>query len=295
MQKRHLTNLASIGWVILAMTMGCGQEPVEEETTGNAELGIATFEVREEGDLTTILGLDARGDEVGRLELTHGRFALSPYFAADYATPEVDGRRLTVTVQGQRFNYETEGYAPLLAMPAHPASHWAVASFLDDPHVAPVLDRWQLGFEAFQGGDELAYGLTTGYSRGHNPVQCSSTSCGTVGPDPYFPTSGATINVCGGASPATEAWKITNYQSCDFTFPNRYLVAQWCGAASTPFFATKVCPFSAGAMTPCGSSTGACKACGQYNGTTYADIWPTTPGGSDGTGTVKHLNWEFFQ
>ncbi len=79
---------------------------------GNAALGIAKFETIDTADKTTVIGLDAKGQEVGRLDLVHGQFALSKNFQDDYpGESEVDGRKIDVAMHGQhRYALEKKGY-----------------------------------------------------------------------------------------------------------------------------------------------------------------------------------------
>ena len=56
----------------------------------------------------------------------------------------------TSSALGQQLHWETAGFEPVLQMPAHPPSQWALAAFLADPHAKRILDRWQIGFEKFQ-------------------------------------------------------------------------------------------------------------------------------------------------
>ena len=74
---------------ISAFVMGC-MGAVESGTAGNAALGIARFTSSETATRSTVVGLDAAGKEVGRLDLVHGRFTLSGIFADGYTDPNVD-------------------------------------------------------------------------------------------------------------------------------------------------------------------------------------------------------------
>src|SRR5262245_12164166 len=82
--------------LVTASAVGCwtGEEP--ELPTGNAQLGIVTFIEEEIGDQTTLRGLSVEGNEVARLDLVHARFTVTAPFTEDYATPEIDGRKLDV-------------------------------------------------------------------------------------------------------------------------------------------------------------------------------------------------------
>src|SRR5688572_15757647 len=133
---------SALGIVAVAI-LGCSGELSD---TGNARLGIAAFQVTEASVRSTVVGFDRDGAEVARLELTHGAFTLSAYFAADHDDPDVLGRKLDVSVLGQDMRWETEGFDPVLQLPAPPSSRWAVDAFLRDPHVERLLGRWQIGF-----------------------------------------------------------------------------------------------------------------------------------------------------
>ena len=95
-------------------------------------------------------------------------------------------------------HWETAGFDPVLQMPAHPPTQWALAAFLADPHVKPVLDRWGIGFEPSQATADGEVAYVTGNFRGHSPENCNGLStCGTA----FF----GTINTCGGGGAAIYA------------------------------------------------------------------------------------------
>ena len=229
---------------------------------GNETLGIVKFVEEEVGDQTTLRGLDADGNEVARLDLVHGRFKVTPPFTDEYLTSEVDGRKLDVEALGQKLYWETAGFEPVLHMPAHPPTQWALAAFLADPHAKRILDQWQIGFEPFQGvGDgEVAY--TSGNFRGDSPQNCDgATTCGTA----FF----GTINTCGGGGAAIQADRVTQQPGTNcglYTGPTNpeVRVAQCCpfttGPLGVPWFAEKVCPTTNNLSTSCGTvPAGACK------------------------------------
>src|SRR5688572_10187273 len=122
-------SVASLPWFLLACLAG------EDDPPGNSRLGIATFSVSQTETRSTVVGLDSAGTEVGRLDLIHGRFALSGRYRADYDTDEVVGRRLSVAIAGQELVWETAGFEPTFHMPAHPAGNELLAAFLADDHV----------------------------------------------------------------------------------------------------------------------------------------------------------------
>jgi hypothetical protein len=139
----------SRGWIgLLVMGAGCSATgPIAPLAPGNEALGIAEFRVDETADLTTIVGVDAAGYQVARLDLVHGRYVLAADTESPFAGQEVDGRRMTMDVLGQKTKWETIGYSPTLQMPAMPAAHWALGAFVADPHVKPILAQWQIGFK----------------------------------------------------------------------------------------------------------------------------------------------------
>ena len=245
--------------IVVGLGMGCTPEPPVQPQGGNVQLGIREFVIDEQPDRVTVLGLDASGREIGRLDLVRGMFTLSPPFADDYDTQQVDGRKLTVTVKGQRMNWETAGYEPVLNMPAQPASRWAIAAFLRDPFVKPILDRWKIGFEALT--PNTAY-YSIGSVRGFDFESCDGqTSCGSA--------SNGTINTCGAETAALSASRVTqdpvDVPGSDY----QHVVFQCCppqGAARPlPWFAIKACPTTGDDNTMCGTRTaGACKSCPEY-------------------------------
>ena len=98
---------------LAAVAGGCwsgSEEPALPE--GNETLGIAKFVEEEVGDQTTLRGLDASGNEIARLDLVHGHFKLTPPFADEYPTSEVDGRRLNAS---SRFLIEATGRDTFMA------------------------------------------------------------------------------------------------------------------------------------------------------------------------------------
>lgn len=250
-----------------AVGAGC-DHPDATVDASSSKLGIARYSVQESPTTTTVIGLDADGVEVGRLELTHGVFTLSEPFTEDYTTPAVNGRKLSVDVLDQKMRWETAGYEPVLHMPAHPSQDWAVAVFLADSHVKPVLDRWGIGFDTVAVGlsGESEYADVVGSYRGKSPMSCDHmTSCGS--------TLNGTINTCGGGGAAIDAARLTQSAGTNcgvYTSSyNQVLLAQCCpagtGGQSVTWFAQKACPSTTDNNTSCGTrSSGACKACPTY-------------------------------
>ncbi len=245
---------------LMGLGVGCSGGGTEL-SSGNTALGIAKFEIADTANKTSVVGLDEQGQEVGRLDLVHGRFTLSGQFKEDYpGTPEVDGRKLDVSIGGKpQLIWETAGYEPTLHMPAHPASLSTLAAFLADPHVRPVLEHWQIGFDPMEAADgELAY--TSGEELGSSPFDCSTpaTTCGTA--------RTFTISTCGGGAAANVAKRSS--RTSPYT---EYVLAQCCPISSgitAPWFAIKTCPTTGSGAQPssCGTTgaTAACKSCSAY-------------------------------
>lgn len=256
--------LGLIALSVVACTTSASPEREHREDA----LGIARFEIEETADRSSVIGLDEAGAPVARLDLVHGRFALTGQFKDDYDTADVDGRKLDVTIHGApRLVWETAGYAPTLHLPAHPPSEVDVATFLASPQAKAVLDRWQIAFEASAGAEfgnteEIAFGAG-GATSGTNGYSCLSnnpnTQCGTA--------RTFTINTCGGGVVPMQALRVTR------TTPyNEYFINQCCpagsGGQSTDWFAGKSCPTTGSGAQPstCGTtgSTVACKSCPGY-------------------------------
>jgi hypothetical protein len=215
--------------------------------TGNAELGIARFATTETADLTTVIGLDEAGGEVARLELVHGEFTVSDGFKADFDTPVVIGRALSVRVNDLTLQWETMGFEPVLEMPAHPPSQRDIGIFLESPSVAPILARWQIGFLKGAGGSEQAYAYDTHYM--WPPIQ---TGSGT--------TPRGTYNVCAGSGGSAYGGRR------NFGGGSEELVAQCCPDNKHAY---KTCPYSpttGAASSGCGTTgaTAVCKGCAEY-------------------------------
>lgn len=264
------TFVRCVAVALLGLGVGCGGDDPVGQSAGNSAIGIARFEIDDTATKTSVVGFDADDNEVARLDLIHGRFALTGQFAQDYDTPEVDGRKLDVFIRSEkRLTWETAGYAPTLHMPAHPARETEVAAFLADAHVRPVLEQWQIGFDPpSMAGDEIAF--ASGSSAGTSPFDCSTpaTSCGTA--------RTFTMNTCGSGAAANEALRLSRTTAGGFTY-NEYWIDQCCppvsGVSTTNWFAQKSCPNTGAGAQPssCGTTgaTAACKGCPGY---------PTTSG-----------------
>lgn len=279
----------------LIVAAGCTESaPSESDVSdvGNARLGIARFVTDELENRTSVRGLDVDGREVAHLDLVHGEFALSPAFASDYDTANVDGRKLELYAGGQKMSFEVAGYEPLMQMPAHPASQWKLAVFSDDPHVRAVLDRWQLGFRTSDVGDaEVSYELQGAQEVGYAYSWCGTTSCGSV--------RGLTINMCAGSG-AESGIKTSRSTAMFGGNEDVDVVHQCCSNDGVNFlvssFAFKMCPRNATNLnTDCGAvtSTTACKGCGSYDasGTCYqgSPYWSSSYPWPTGNGTGAYV------
>lgn len=262
----------SIKFGTLALLVGCtATEP--DVSTGNAELGIAAFQIQDTTSKTTVIGLDAQQHEIARVDLVHGRFALTSIFKDDYpGLDQVDGRKLDVSVGGQtQLVWETMGYEPALHLPRHPDNAHDVAVLLADPHVKPILDRWGIGFDSSATASDVAEDqYEGGVMYGTNP-----TWCGSLGPQSYqcgTARDGLVINQCGGTGVANDAKRLT--RTAGSYGYDEYLIGQCCpantGGVSTPWFGKKACPTTGTAASTPSSSCGtvganaACKACPGY-------------------------------
>lgn len=270
--KVLMETFVSVAVLGAALGGGCIASETHGTDRGNAELGVARFDVRETPAKTTLVGLDTAGAEVARLELTHGAFSPGAIFQEDFGgASTVDGRKLDVYIHGeQQLTYETAGYAPVTHMPAHPASLVGLIAFMHDPHVETILDRWQLGFEP-QPADNLdgesayyAYGYAS--TRGDSYANCDGvTACGSA--------FNGTINTCGNSAATIQAGRVTQHvgSQCGY-YTGAYeqvVVTQHCPAGSgglaTNWVAQKACPTTAANDTMCGTrTTGACKGCSAY-------------------------------
>ncbi|HKX13286.1 MAG TPA: hypothetical protein VJP40_09050, partial [bacterium] len=235
--------------------------------------------------LTTITAYDSQGQQVGRLELFHGRFEMSESFVEGREDPWVTGRRLEVSALGQKLQWETEGFAPTLELPAHPAGQSALAAFLQDARVASVLEGHGIGFQSSSGKNEddpLACDLT-----GTHPYECSGeATCATllVRLNPEIAPPGT----CARSVIAPYAWTVYQRAFAGYTLDHlateevkfdQSVVAQCCpevvsGTTTTAAtYAKKTCPESlacsplAPCQTSCGPVTrpGACVGCPAYH------------------------------
>ena len=182
----------------MALGAGCVGTTVPD-SSGNAGLGIAEFQVTDTAELTTIIGRDADGAQVAKLDLIHGHFISGD----EYGGQEIDGRKLDVDVHGQSTMWETIGYSDTTHMPALPSSLSAVAAFVADDHVRPILARWNVGWRNAPGaapqapGSEVAYDYSYLYGYVTNPQNCSGYDSVTTCPNGFG--GSFTYQVCLGA------------------------------------------------------------------------------------------------
>ncbi len=248
---------------------------------------LTRVELEETSTMTTVTGWDAQNRQMGRLELLQGRFAMSDLFAADRDSPWVTGRRLKVEALDQTLQWESEGFAPTLSLPAHPASQKALANFLDDRRVKAVLERHGIGFQSnpHQEDDPSACDL-----EGTHAYECSGeTTCAIhlVREHPEIAPPGT----CARTVPAPYAWTVHQRAFAGYHLDHlaseevqftQSVVAQCCPEVITPtgvmpaIYAKKTCPESltCSAQTPCETSCGtvtrpgACVGCPAYHDST---------------------------
>jgi hypothetical protein len=257
----------------LALLLGC----VGSRRQENA-IGVTNVDIVETTDRTTIIGRNGEGREIARVDLVHGRFTLSPEFADD-GVKEVVGRKLDVRALDQSMRWETIGFTPTLSLPAHPRDQWALAAFLEDQRVEPVLRTWGIAFSRAPDIEDFICDL-----EGTHPHDCSGqTTCPTLLMDPAKPPP----NTCGGGGlPASEAWTVHQRANAGYHLDrsepgevefDQSVIAQCCPptqATNYPSFAKKTCPDRADCspqnpcVTSCGTITisdrNSCAACPAY-------------------------------
>jgi hypothetical protein len=217
------------------------------------------------------------------MDLFHGKFRLSEYFAEGYDDPTVVGRKLSVRILGQELRWETEGFEPVLHMPAHPADKWALALFLADAHVAPILERWQIGFEPQTRSAPISDPFTFRVN-GTTVSRCTGDRCPTV-----FQSSDPTMapSNCGGAGAPDISYRVHQradasdsgyryWNSAEFPgiFDQSFIIQCCLAGTDDAFLGEKSCPdFDGMWATPsmtfpntCGkpAKPGTCKACQAY-------------------------------
>ncbi len=148
----------------IALGAGCasGDDTSPQPEPGNAELGIERFQVVETQELTTIVGFDAAGAEIARLELTHGRFKPTGIYVEELGANERIGRKVDVRVQDRSGGYQIGNLEEsVMHMPPIPRQDAKIGVFLADPHVKPILGKWKLGWQTVDYDDETAYSFNT--------------------------------------------------------------------------------------------------------------------------------------
>src|SRR5215831_9210543 len=121
--------------LVVIIGVGCNTPTLEP---GNSELGIARFVTTETNELTTIVGLDSADDVVARVDLVHGRFRLGDEYEERAGSFDT-GRKLTVSIAGETFEWETIGFTDNSQMPALPRELGRVTALLADEHVQLTL------------------------------------------------------------------------------------------------------------------------------------------------------------
>lgn len=254
--------------LVAVLALGACATDEAQVPAGNDALGIASFRTVEVADRTSVIGVDAAGAEVARVDVTHGIFTVSPRFADDFATPQIDGRRLEVNLRGEHLAWETEGYDANLSLPA--LERPSLATLIEDSHVAEVLAQWQIGFQPSHADagtlvdGEDPYVIVTGWYTVHNATGTGltlQTNVSTLGSFLYNGTVNTTPNLCGGPGGiAYQVGRVTNtYNS----------VSQWAIIQMCPddwmWLAKKTCPLTGPATgtrtSECGSGSGSCKGC----------------------------------
>jgi hypothetical protein len=222
----------------------------------------------------SIIGLDASGAEVGRVEVFHGVYTAEPEFAVDFSAPTVDGRTLDVKVGSQAYHWETEGYSPTMSLPAVPGRYAKMGMFLEEPEVADALARNGIGFQAFVPPPPALDSSLDGETA-YLPVTCSdgetqgvrteamNFDSGTNGT--YFTSvtsvrlpNGETANTCGG-TPLLAASQLGL-----ITQSSQYVIFQRCSPNGQTRLYEKTCPAGTGTTSSCGSTSGSCVGCGYF-------------------------------
>jgi hypothetical protein len=278
----------SVAWVsVVNLGAGCaGTSTAPAVTEGNASLGITSFQVNESAEQTTIVGLGAQNNEVGRLELVHGHFMPSEGFLEDSQGKVVEGRKLSMAIQGHTFLWETMGYTDTTHMPAMPAAEAVLAAFAEDPHIRPLLRKWSIGWdgpaiEAIN-GSEAAYDFMDCISGTAAPRFCGSGSGVTCTIIPGVTTNACAIGVSSGAYiisragmyPSDVPW--SSQQIAAFCCPTQAVYAyKACavhglcvvgGSVTGSCTGATECPGgSCQFQSTCGSDTNKCQMCASFS------------------------------
>ena len=273
-----------IGMFGLVVVSGSGCVGKAPEPVGNATLGIADFQITETATATTVIGVDAQHQEVGRLELIHGWFMPTEDFGPQYNGRMIDGRKLKVAINGLQLDWETLGYSDTLHMPAMPPSGRAVAEFVEDATVRPLLQAWKIGWVggvAAAGGETAYTSSACDYSYpGSNPSQCNLSggtgTCailsGTSGNVAY---NGVTTPACNGNA-EWEGIRLDRRKSNGAAYDGNLLYF-CCGSSTSGSLQTKSCAAYTGQgggctggnyCSDCGNSgSNKCLPCGVWSGT----------------------------
>lgn len=281
-----MANVSFMRYFVPAAVLVLGGCAAESSDSSHV-LGIEQFETVDHGNVTSIIGLDASGAEVGRVEILHGVYAASPEFADDFSSPTVDGRTLTVKVGAQSYHWETEGYAPTLSLPAAPGKMVAIGTFLEAPEVVGVMNRWGIGFEHF-----VAEPPRTASALDGETAYLQDCGDGYLAPDLYWMSAAAdygsggqqyssvssvtlpnneSAGTCGGSVAASSLGMITT----TLGGVTQYAIQQQCTSSGETRLYRKTCPAGTDTVSQCGNTSGACVGCGSYtnalNSVTYYD------------------------
>ena len=148
-------------WIFVSLlaAAACSTDRVSSDSTLHiAELDIAELDITETNVLTTVIGTSAGHDQIARLDLIHGPYVLGTEYE-QLAGTVGEGRKLTVQVADQSFEWDTVGFTDTSHMPRLPPKLNPVAQFLADPRVRPLLAKWKVGWlDGPSAGDgEVAY------------------------------------------------------------------------------------------------------------------------------------------
>ena len=246
--------------------VGCtsGQVP-GSSAHGNLKLGVVDFQTTETASELSIVGLDATGQEVARIDVQRGKFTISPDWNEGVAA-DVVGRKFKLDVQGKTGEYQGVGVDNKLNMPPAPEPQ---ATFLHDSYVEPLLSRWGINFQQSSApvgpGGEEAYdlGAYSGSTWGFVLGTASSYTSPTLVSGTWRiagPGTGSTgTPVCNGNSfiDARGMTSNTAFQS----YSNETIVVQIC---STGLIAIKTCNGTTG--SDCGAYNGNnCQVCTSWN------------------------------
>ena len=256
---------------VLVCASGCTDSGVEPRG-----VTAPAFEVREGASSTRVVARDAAGLEVARLELVHGLFEASE----DVGGPGraiVDGRKLTAVVGDETLAWETIGYTDTSAMPPLPPSLAAVAAFLSDERVRPILAKWRIGWRESREGlvprsDEPEEPLCDYHHAsyaGTNPRSCARNAAGIM----QCAIATGTTQVCANGGTIAVAGIAVTEDAATWGL-GQDIVAMCCGNAATGSYAVKVCPHIApppggNFCGTCGCSVNRCQAC--FNTQPYAN------------------------